>query len=1065
MKIYRFMVFIVLVIIPHANGLGSEHLRSPNTNGRPVSFSPQRAMFECFGVENGLSSNDVLSIAEDSLGFMWFGTNNGLNRYDGYAFRSFSFGENSERIDSSPYFFAYVDSEGTLWVAGGSALYKFDSQKVAFDKILEARWEQQIYSMGGILRDSEGTLWLGTWGNGVITLTRDANATPEQTSAQYSVMPGYAIRQYTSEDSLPNNFVLPMIEDENGDIWIGTKNGLVRVRKQTGQFEHFFHDAEVSTSLSSNVISSLYQDSSGHIWIGTFGGGLNRFCEEKQQFRRFQHRERDPESISDDYVMSIAEDRSGSLWVGTGNGLNRFDRTTESFRRYSSQSHEGSLSANIIHSVYVDSQGILWVGTRRGGVCRFDRVSSRFYHYEAALAQEPEVSTGASVHGGLVLSIEQSDDGLVWIGTDKGINALDSKEAVRIFTYHNPFNSNPSATVTTHIVEDSHHGVIWVGTSGGLLNMQYSTTDPLRPDFLYYLPDSNDPSSMSNRIRSIRLTRDGNLWVATHDGLFYFQTKTEEFTRYVHLSNDSTSLSHNNVTDVLLDHDQTLWIATLGGGLNKLTQGKASSANAVRFKHYRFHPEDDSSIRSNNLLSLFEDTAGRLWIGTRGGGLSRFIRASDSFISYSIEDDLPSKSVRSIIEDQNGSLWLGTPRGLARFNPENNTVKAYGTEDGLPFLDFGEQACCRLKSGELMFGGSGGVLRFHPDDITVNLHEPPVVFTGFRVLSQPREIAPDGSTPIRLSHNEDHFSFEFSALDYAASEKNQYAYRLEGFDQNWRHVGTRRTATYTNLDGGKYVFRVKASNNDGVWNEKGTAVEIVIQTPFWDTWWFRGGAATVAAGLIALFYQYRIRRIREMENLRARIAADLHDDLGSSLSSLRVYSEFALKKLKEDPEIVAGVLKRIFSTSHDAMEGIKHLVWSISPESDRLVDFIALFQTHASELCTAEGMDFVPQVSHLPPDKELPPETCRDIYLILKEGLRNILKHSDSSKVEFRVWFEDGKLTLELVDDGKGFEMGTDTKGHGLRNMQRRAGTAGFALSIKSKPDWGTKMKITTQIT
>jgi signal transduction histidine kinase/streptogramin lyase len=452
---------------------------------------------------------------------------------------------------------------------------------------------------------------------------------------------------------------------------------------------------------------------------------------------------------------------------------------------------------------------------------------------------------------------------MLWIGTfDGGLNKLDRKSGIFTVYQHDPDDPTSLSSNEVRAILEDQAGILWVGTNYGGLNL----FDPRTEQFIHYQHDPDDPGSLSeDRIRVLYEDRSGNLWIGTWSGgLNRLDRATGTFVHYQHDADDPFSLSDNRVRAIYEDRAGVLWVGTSGGGINLW-----DSVNN-RFTHYRHDPDDPQSLNNDVVFSFCEDPTGMVWIGTVGGGLNRFDRATSAFTHYTEKDGLPNDAIYGILADAEGFLWLSTNGGLSRFDPRTETFRNYDVSDGLQNNEFNAGAYFQSNRGEMFFGGIQGFNAFYPEQVKDNPHIPPIVITAFSKFNEVARTDLFSNEHIRLSYKDNFISFEFAALDYTASEKNQYAYMLEGQDRDWVDAGTRRYASYTNLRGGDYVFRVKGSNNDAVWNEEGVAVYLTVTPPIWETWWFRTIVLLVLAGSAIGGYRLRVRsveaRSRELEN-------------------------------------------------------------------------------------------------------------------------------------------------------------------------------------------------------
>jgi len=822
--------------------------------------------FERISLERGLSGSTVFCILQDTRGFMWFGTHDGLNKYDGYSFTVYRHDpENPHSLGDNTVWSVYEDQSGVLWVGtGGGGLDRFDRGNEQFTHYKNDPNDPHSLSnnnVRSVYKDQLGVLWIGT---------EDGLNKFDQENGQFTRYRNDPNDPY----SLSHNSVLSIYQDRAGVLWIGTNGGgLDRFDRENERFIHYqaspddphslggIHEGSVDPhSLSHNVVTSIYEDQAGVLWIGTWGG-LDKLDRETEQFTHYQADPNDPHSLSHNYVLSVYEDQSGTLWVGTGGGgLDRFDRESERFIHYQNDPDDPhSLSNNRVWSIYQDQSGVLWIGTGGGGLDKFDRQMEKFTHYQTDPNDPYSLSHNA------VTSIYKDQSGVLWVGTGGGgLDRFDHK--TKRFTHYQNDPNDPhslSHNTVTSIYQDQA-GVLWIGTFGGL-----DKFDRKSGRFVHYQNDPDDPHSLSsNGVRSVYEDQSGVLWVGTGRGLDRFDRETAKFTHYQNDPNDPHSLSHNNVMAIHQDQSGVLWIGTFGGGLDEFDRENE------QFIHYQNDPNDPSSLSDNNIASIYQDRAGVLWVGTLGGGLNKFDRETKTFAHYRYREKngLPNDMVYGILEDDQGYLWLSTNNGLSKFNPHTETFKNYDVRDGLQSNEFTGGACYKSSSGEMFFGGINGFNAFYPDSIRDNPYIPPVVLTLLQQGGEGVDLdqAVESVTKVTLNWPDNFFDFEFAALCYTQPEENQYAYMLEGFDKDWNYVGTRRFGRYTNLPGETYTLRIKGSNNDGVWNEEGVSVTITIVPPFWETWWFRGVVALVLVGSVVGGYRLRVKsieaRTRELEN-------------------------------------------------------------------------------------------------------------------------------------------------------------------------------------------------------
>ncbi|MFZ2096838.1 MAG: two-component regulator propeller domain-containing protein [Anaerolineales bacterium] len=829
----------------------------------PVNAQSDSIRFEHVSTEQGLSQSTVHAILQDRVGFMWFGTEGGLNKYDGYQFTIYKHDPDdplslSNNIVNS----LYEDQDGVLWIGTAVGLDRFDPKSNTFlhypvdftDKLIST-----------IFRDRSGILWVGTDGGGIAALDITTNH--------------FTLYKHSPDDlqSLSDNSVDTIYEDQYGELWIGTGTGLDRFDKS---IEKFISNNNQTTSSSPVIgevaVLAINEDDQGELWIGT-RYGLFRWNRAKDQLNEYRHDPNNPDSISDDAVSCILKDSQGSLWIGTGTGLDQFNMTQNRFIHYFHSPEDlHSLTSDSIRSIYEDRSGVLWIGTS-GGLNKYARSTQKFDSY----TYNPGLPTSLSDNN--IWSIYEDHLGILWVGTFfSGLNRLDLRSGSVTVYQNNPTDPNSLSSDEIRAILEDHNGTIWVGMERGGLDR----FDPITQDFIHYRHNPTDPSSLSqDDVFSIYEDHSGRLWIGTQrGGLDQLNQATGTFSHYQHDANDPLSLSDNNVRAIYEDNTGVLWIGTFGG-IN-LWDGKTN-----HFTVYRHNPMNPLSLSNDMVSCIFEDQNETIWVGTIGGGLNHFDRTTQSFTHYTTKDGLPDDTIYGILADTDGFLWLSTNKGISRFNPNSKIFRNYDISDGLQSDQFNPGAFFQNKNGEMFFGGTQGLNAFYPGLVLDNPLPPPVVITAFQKFNQTVQTDLASNESIQLSYRDSFISFEFTALDYNAPEKNQYAYQLVGIDKDWVYAGTRRYASYANLHGGDYIFRVKASNNDGVWNEQATTLRIHITPPFWQTWWFIGSALLVLGIGVFGGYRWRVRSIetrnRELEKQveertreseqRSKVAESLYD--------------------------------------------------------------------------------------------------------------------------------------------------------------------------------------------
>jgi PAS domain S-box-containing protein len=798
----------------------------------PTPARAEGVSFQHLSIENGLSQGSVLCILQDNRGFMWFGTEEGLNRYDGNKFVYFKYRlKDPASLSDNSVWAVFEDSQGVLWAGTLGGLNRFDRQIEKFTRFQNdpnnpgSLSHNSVYA---ITEDREGRLWVGTEGGGVNVYNRKTN-----TFTRYMNDP-------LDPRSLSHNAVYAICEDRSGALWFATPAGLDSLDSRTKTFTHFRHDPKNPDSLSLDRVRTIMADRQGRLWVGTDGGGLNALDPKTGKFTRFQHDPQNPRSLVHDSVNAIYEDSSGSIWVGTMDGLSRYDRRTQSFENFRNIGTDpDSLSSNYVVSLFEDKTGLLWVGTRGRGVNKYIPNKTKFALFRH-IPDDPR-----SLAADAVRAFAQDGEGNLWVGMENGgVDYFNRKTGTFRHLSQEP---NAPGTLNRESVYSlclDQQGMLWIGArSQGLIRF-----DPVKKTFTQFLNDPHNPSSLShNFVRSIVQDPRGAIWIGTDGGgVNRYDASTGKFSRYQNDPSDPYSLSNDYARILLVDYQGDLWVGTFGGGLNRLER------KTNRFIRYQNEPGNPVSLDDNFIMSLNEDAADALWVGTNGGGLSRFDRTKESFSAYTEENGLANNMIYGILVDSSGNIWMTSNRGLSKLNPKTGIVKNYDPSDGLQSNEFNGGASYLSPKGEMFFGGVRGFNCFFPGDIKDNPYVPTVVITGFQIGNSALAVGEkvEGFTLLKKSITETSeltlpsrfqvLSFEYAALHYVAPERNHYAYRMEGLEKEWNYSGERHFVSYSSLPPGRYTFRVKASNNDGLWNEQGTSLSIKVIPPFWKTRWFQG---------------------------------------------------------------------------------------------------------------------------------------------------------------------------------------------------------------------------------
>ncbi len=826
--------------------------------------------FENIGQKNNLSHSHVTCMLQDQLGFIWFGTENGLNRYDGYSCKIYKRSEqDSLGISNNQINHLFLRSNGDFWIAtngGGLNLYRQEvDQFEAFRHDPEDLNSISSNFINGVFEDHAGNVWIATAGKGldVYDIERDEfrhyNSTNKPTLAddyiqcvfrdnkrriwvgtkhqglyrfhggdltfdQYELLP-------VNEKVPPVTEILTVFEDSDRQLWVGTGGGGVyRYLEGQDSFVSITEDPLKTGNRQRHSIYSIEEDKEGNLWFGTKDGGLMVFNPNNRSFNTYEHDVLDDFGMSSNSIHSLLRDNKGNIWVGSFNaGVDQLNVDTKKFKHFRRKSGEGHLTDNNILALYEDAHGVIWIGTEAGGLHRFDPESKEFTNF---INQPGDLSSLAGNH---VVSIFEMDNGELWVGTwGNGISVF-----------------NPTRELDRHYQESYASGL------------------------------------SSNQIRAIFQDSDGNIWIGTYGGgLHSYDPEKKRFQQFPSTTGNYFGTNDNDITSINEDSRGFLWIGTDGGGLNRLNRETGS------FQYY-IHEEQTNSISDNTIGYVHEDYAGNLWIGTKNG-LNFFDLKTSAFTRYSFEDGLVGNEIHGILEDDNGSLWISTNAGLSKFDQFDHSVRSYNVTDGLQAGEFNAFAFLQSKSGKMYFGGKNGFNAFFPDSIQEIPFDAPVIVTDLQIFGrEPANAQNDDKSLLELNivltdelvlpSQSSMISVSYSSLNFVPSEKKEYRYRLLGFDDEWRYVGNQHTTTFTNLDPGKYVFEVEGLDNLGEWSGTPKVLSILITPPVWKTWWFRLlSAFALVALIIPILYKRTRSMSRRQRSLELQVAERTQELLLSS---------------------------------------------------------------------------------------------------------------------------------------------------------------------------------------
>ncbi len=831
-------------------------IRLPVVEGKDIRFTP-------LSTEKGLSESVVDHILQDDQGFIWFGTQDGLDRYDGYEFKIYKHEADNSGLSGGTVTALFKDGSGVLWVGEDQFLDRLDlvTQKITRYRSDPKNPNSLSGSVYAITQSSEGQLWLGT-SNG---LDKFDPATGNFTHYRHDPDDPRSL-----DRNGPMNDIRFLGFDRHERLWVETSAGINSFDEKTGAAIRY----PQLRNRDEYQLQRVYEDRSGTLWIHSReGSGIGTFDPKTGRFVRYEFQTSDRGTPTAERVTTVLEDRNGVLWFGTGgSGLMKWDQRRGVVVRYrNNPADPESLSNNFVFSLCEDREGNIWVGTGGGGVNRFPETPSGFIAYHKKAGDKN------SLDQNFVLSAFEDSHRELWIGNDGVLNRVDQETGQ--FRFYRP---NDATILST--VEDPA-GMLWFATHRGGLN----SFDRRTGRFKAYRHKPGNPNTPSSDV-IMRLLLDpvGVLWLGTDHGVDRFELKTKRFSHYPDLIN---KLASTRVSSMAEDHRGNLWLGTVDGGLHRF------NPTTGEYREYSNRPENPGTLSSNRVHALYVDRAGVLWVGTQQG-LNKLDAYTDTFTAYREQDGLPNNTIQGILEDREGNLWVSTNNGLAKFNPTTKTVRNYYASDGLAGSEFNSWGTpFQSPSGAMFFPGVKGLTTFFPDKVVENSYTPPVVLTDFQLFGVPVPVG--GHSPLHysisitnslvLTRAQSIFSFQFSALSYANAERNRYRYKLEGLETKWNETGsTRRFVTYTTLAPGQYVFRVQGSNNQGVWNESGVNLRIRILPAWWNTWWFRVTTGVCSLALVWLVYYLRVRSMERRNRELTRLYSDLQRSQNDLQSQTRI---------------------------------------------------------------------------------------------------------------------------------------------------------------------------------
>lgn len=1044
-------------------------------------------IFRGYTLSDGLSQSVVTCIFQDSRGFIWLGTQNGLNCFDGYNFTVHTYRPDDSTSISNNWIYGITeDPSGDLWIGTKGGLNRYSSKKKRFTRIhYSTPYPTDITgNVYDVLCDSNGKILINT--SPVLTICN-----PEELSFSHHISPlGY--------DGSVKDYKIPLLETPDGTVWMGSTRGLACYLPLADSFRVFSAPPEMPGALSDNNITALCLDKSGILWVGT-SRGLNRMNEDGRSFTTPLAKLKTTPSPGNDFVRAIACDAGGALWIATeGGGLQRMAPASGGYTESEAFTNENSgLFHDIVLSLAIDHSENLWIGTL-SGVNKTDLKKQKFRTY-----RKSDSPSSVDLSGNVIASLFKDDKGQVWIGTwGQGLNIYDpeSGHVEHYASHHEGKYTLPNDFVHT-IFEDSAKN-LWIGTRDGLLVFLKENRRFVRPENFSRNPGL--PSLRGLRIFRMIQSRNGDFWIATQDGLFRKKTGNTTIERYSSEAEPHYRISSNLVYSVMEDSDGLVWIGTTEG-LDMLDPSTGA------MKHFKKNESATNSLADDFVTSLCEDHLGDIWIGT-SSYVNKFSKKENSFTFYGKERGIPGNQIYGILRDLQERLWIATGNGLCSFDPRSGTFRTYSVEEGLQSPEFNLGAYFRASDGELFFGGMNGFNAFYPDSLRDNPHVPQLAFTRVRKITKGVTESPEWKNDhtILLNYRDYSFTVEFAALEFTHPGKNRYMYLLEGGGDQWIEIGNRNFVAFSNLPPGDYVLTVKGSNNDGVWNENGIRLNMIIRPPWWRNR-FAVAAYLLLAGVLVIwiFRSSEQRHIREKTILEEKVRertrlieaqkseilqkndelkalnaskdkffSIIGHDLRNPFNSIIGYTELLLMKLKEiNLEELQKSLEIVRDSSRQAYELLENLLLWARSQTGSLTfrpgpaDMKMLVKECVTLLKTQASHKNITIHTHSD-DQVIIDADMNMIRTILRNLVTNAIKFTPQfGEIQIQLTLEENECIVRVRDNGTGiekerlssiFNIGTS---HKTRGTEGEPGTGlGLILSREFVEKHGGKIEVASEV-
>lgn len=982
--------------------------------------------FQSYGIDKGLSQGFVSDMIQDNKGFIWIATGDGLNRYDGYKFVAYHHDpDHSNSLISDDLTCVYQDAKGRIWIGTrNSGVDLFDPETNTFEHFQHsASASLQSNIILQISGDKSGNIWIKTR-EGIERM--QLSSAPQR--AEFIPIKINQQAELLKRNSAPQGLFI----DSKDRVFITTTDKVWQVSFNAKTSKYKLRERYKFTSSDPAFVPQLMEDKTG-----------KRLLLNNRDIIKFADYEfNDPIKIYsyDAYQIRTVIDKEQNLWLSQSQKIILFNLKTGRVQKLSSSIPEQTRAISAIKSFYCDQTGVVWIGSGGYGILKYDPEAELFHHifpgeviYQLLIDQKNEIYT--STFHRIKLKKDQDPE----ISDYLKFSAL--KKAY------------PNINVTSFAKDTGHY--IYLGVKGNLLKYNLKTRSYIKIP-LPYIQINEIPFP-------IYADDKNNIWMGYKGLLVKFEPVAGKFSNIKFPL--STSFFDYDFLQQIYQDGNLLWLGTTNGLFSyDMEKGKM-------FGNYAHDYKNERSLSNNYILSLSNDLkrpGNYLWIGTKGGGLNRLDKKTGQFLRFDTKSGLPNNVVYGILTDQQGKLWLSTNKGISSFDPTQHSFQNFNVDDGLQSNEFNRYAFTKTAEGLLFFGGMNGITYFNPTDIKP-LSPPKVVLTEFRLFNKPvipsdtssiLKTSLNSTKEIRLNYEDNVLTFQFAAMDYRKPGNIRYRYIMNGFDKDYIYAGIVREATYSNLDPGEYDFKVQANYGTADWGDQYAALKLIIIPPWYRTWWFY---ILGFLSIIALFYGlhlFRVAQLNRINTVRNRIARDLHDEVGSSLSTIAIYSKIVQQQSAPASLNKESLLLKISDNATEMMESMSDIVWNIYYKNDTFESILSRMREHAYQLFEAKEYTL-----HFKLDEELlkrkvSMEKRRDFYLIYKEAINNVAKYANGHNIWINVTLENNTISMVIADDGKGFDPVLKSPGNGLSNMAHRAKSLNGQLNIVSAPNKGTRVEL-----